>query len=171
MFCELVPRESTAPGSTDMDDPMLVSFPTPVGDTSTNGASTDSEPFTVQSGRDTFVVGKRVSMASHLAFVRNRRIREQSLSEGLVELLLDSNRKSTSATYQSAWNSWCDWNDGRSVDPASFCELWILFFLFSSKKAYNSTNIAGSMLSLIPDKIDGFRLGSHSIVIKLMKGI
>ncbi len=107
-----------------------------------------------------------------LEIVRGRLIGED-LSEGVVHLLLESNRESTSAAYQSAWRSWCLWNHRRSSNPLSGSVNLILQYLANlhgEGKSYSTINLHRSMLSSTFDSVEGLPIGQYRLVKRLMKG-
>ena len=107
-----------------------------------------------------------------LEVVRGRLIGE-GLSEDVVHLLLESNRESTSAAYQSAWRSWCNWNHRRSSNPLSGSVNLILQYLANlhgEGKSYSTINLHRSMLSSTFDSVEGLPIGQHRLVKRLMKG-
>jgi hypothetical protein len=117
--------------------------------------------------------GARFPPVSRLDIVRER-FKARGFSERVVELLMGGNRKTTSACYQSAWNSWLSWCAGRDQDPLSASLIVVLEFLtelHESGKAYRSINVFRSMLSATLEKIEGYDVGKHPLVIKLMLGI
>jgi hypothetical protein len=87
---------------------------------------------------------------------------------------LASNREATSATYKSAWNVWFHWSAKRSENPLSSSLNLVLDFLlglFHEGKAYRSINVYCSMLSGTLEKIEGWDVGKHPLVVKVMQGI
>ena len=111
--------------------------------------------------------------SNRLAIIRGK-YEARGLPEGVISYLLAADRASTSATYQSAWNAWIDWSFKRDQDPLSPSLNEVLIFLSSLAdhgKAYRSINVYRSMLSATVDKIDGFNVGKHPLVTRLMKGI
>ena len=105
--------------------------------------------------------------------VVRRRFKDRGLSEDVITLLLGHNRDTTSATYQSAWNGWVDWNDKRDSDPllpSLNIVLQYLTDLFNSGLAYSTINIHRSMLSSTLGPVEGNKIGEHPLVIQLLKG-
>jgi hypothetical protein len=95
-------------------------------------------------------------------------------SERVVQLLVESNREATSACYQSSWNGWLGWCAQRDQNPVSASLTVVLDFLselHEEGKIYRSINISRSMLSATLGKIEGYDVGKHPLVIKLMLGI
>ncbi len=112
-------------------------------------------------------------VTSRLEIIRGR-YEAQGLSRGVVELLLGANRDTTAAAYQSAWNGWSTWCLHQSEDPLSPGLNKVLDFLTglcNEGKAYRSINVYRSMLSSTLKTIDGFDVGKHPMVMKVMQGI
>lgn len=92
----------------------------------------------------------------------------------MAQLLLDGNRQSTSAAYETGWALWSDWCRQRHSDPLSNDLNSILQFLaeaYLKGKSYSSVNILRSMLSVTLEQTDGKGVGSHPLIVRLMKGI
>ena len=110
---------------------------------------------------------------NRLAVIRSK-YEARNLPEGVIKYLLALGRSSTSTTYQSAWNAWLDWCVQRDQDPLSPALNAVLTFLCSlaeSGKAYRTINVYRSILSVTVYKIEGFDVGKHPLVVRLMKGI
>ena len=110
---------------------------------------------------------------NRLAVIRSK-YEARNLPEGVIKYLLALGRSSTSTTYQSTWNAWLDWCVQRDQDPLSPALNAVLTFLCSlaeSGKAYRTINVYRSMLSVTVHKIEGFDVGKHPLVMRLMKGI
>jgi hypothetical protein len=117
--------------------------------------------------------GTGIPPVSRLDIVR-RRFKNSGFSERVVQLLVESNREATSACYQSSWNGWLGWCAQRDQDPVSASLTVVLDFLselHEEGKAYRSINVSRSMLSATLSKIEGYDVGKHPLVIKLMLGI
>ncbi len=99
--------------------------------------------------------------------------RRKGLSEAAIVLLMAGIRPSTEAAYQSAWDAWSHWCAGRDSDPLS-PHLGTVFeficHLHNSGKAYSTVNIARSMLSVTLEPVEGHPIGTHPLVVKMMKG-
>lgn len=83
------------------------------------------------------------------------------------------NRAATNSAYQSAWVDWADLCVRRGKDPLRNDLIPILSHLsalFESGKSYNTINISRSMLSSTLSPIEGFLVGSHPMVIRLLRG-
>ncbi|KZS04664.1 Uncharacterized protein APZ42_032312, partial [Daphnia magna] len=137
-----------------------------------NSASNRS-PVDIGHRRDTSADQVEIPHLSRLETL-GKRFREQGLSEEVAQLLLDGNRQSTSAAYEAGWALWGDWCRQKHSDPLSNDLNSILQFLseaFLKGKSYSSVNILRSMLSVTLEQINGKGVGSHPLIIRLMKGI
>ena len=86
---------------------------------------------------------------------------------------MGSVRRSTVASYQSAWKRWVDWCSKRNLDtlsPSLAIVLDYLFYLFNIGFATASLNTHRSMLSMTVDPIEGHNVGEHPLVVQLLKG-
>jgi hypothetical protein len=134
---------------------------------------TERGPVAGRDGHQPPTPSARVPPVGRMDLIR-RRYENRGLSEGVVQLLLASNRETTSATYKSAWNVWFHWCSKRSENPLSPTLNFILKSLsdlFEEGKAYRSINVYRSMLSGTLEKIEGWDVGKHPLVVKLMQGI
>lgn len=105
--------------------------------------------------------------------VVRRRLKDKGLSDEVIKILLENNRTTTAATYQSSWKSWINWNNKRDSDPLFPSLNSILQFLtdsFNSGKSYSSLNIHRLMLSSTLEAVDDHKIGEHHLVVQLLKG-
>ena len=96
------------------------------------------------------------------------------LSSGARELIEASWRPSTEAQYSSSWRKWLAWTSLHGVRPtAPFVNdvLNYLSNLYQDGLSYRTVNTARSTLSTTLPPIDGFAVGKHPLVTRLMKGI
>ena len=110
---------------------------------------------------------------SRVACVRQS-LQARGISGDAAKLILAAWRPGTNSVYNSAWNKWHNWCDERKID--SFCPTLanITAFLahsFDKGLEYRTTNTYRSALSggLLP--IEGFPVGQHPLVVRLLKGI
>ena len=102
-----------------------------------------------------------------------QRFQAEGIPTNVADLLIAATRASTHKTYESSWNRWCRWCSGRKIDPLSSSIGDILIFLtevFNEGLAYRSLNVLRSALSSTHPKIDGFSVGQHPYVTRLLKG-
>ena len=113
-----------------------------------------------QSGNVTAPVG-------HVAHLRER-YQGQNLSK---DLLL---KTKTNKSYDSLFGKWASWCHQQSCDPflgpvtevANF-----LAHLFAQEYQYNSINTYRSAISSAHEKEDGYNVGQHPLITRLLKGI
>ena len=119
--------------------------------------------------RSSNVSSSSLGRVSHLY----QRFQAESIPTNVADLLIAATRTSTHKTYESSWNRWCRWCSGRQIDPLSSSISDILIFLtevFNEGLAYRSLNVLRSALSSTHPKIDGFSVGQHPYVTRLLKG-
>ena len=116
---------------------------------------------------------KRSYSTGRLAYL-GKFLRERGVSAEAQELMLSAWRSSTNKNYDSAWRKWEDFCNDRNINLFSASIESILSFLasqFHKGHQYRSLNIYRSAISSIHPRIDGFEIGKHPMVIRLMKGI
>ena len=102
-----------------------------------------------------------------------QRVQAEGIPTNVADLLIAATRTSTHKAYESIWNCWCRWCSGRKIDPISSSISDILIFLtevFNEGLAYRSLNVLRSALSSTHPKMDGFSVGQHPYVTRLLKG-
>lgn len=171
---EMSDQDMEGAGEADAGDPLLAGpAMVPVAAGAGVRASVDSSEGEASVGPDgpTTSAGA-IDPANRLAVVRNQ-MEGSGLSDQVVKLLLGGVRNYTSAAYQSAWSGWHSWCVRQGADPMSPSlekVLEFLSWLVGEGKAYRTVNVSRSMLSSTLGKIDGFDIGKHPLVVKLMKG-
>ena len=98
----------------------------------------------------------------------------QSLPERAFEIILSSWKPSTQKSYSTAWNSWLCWCAEGSVNPHQPLLSDILVFLsktFDKGKSTSWINTHRSALIAMLGTIDGFDIGKHPIICRLLKGM
>ena len=96
------------------------------------------------------------------------------LSKTAQELVSASWRNRTELTYSSAWRKWCGYCNEQGICPTSPVlnnVLDYLGFLFDQGLKYRTINCARSALSSTLTPINGFKVGQHPVVTRLMKGV
>ena len=111
--------------------------------------------------------------ASRVEYLRQR-YKHQQLLEKATELILASWREKSSKTYESQFQTWASWCGARSIDPIS-CPIGdvanFLAEMFSKGYQYRSIDAYRSAISSVHDKIDGYDVGQHPLISRLLKGI
>ena len=100
-------------------------------------------------------------------------LRAEAISEGAINLILASWREKTNATYNSAWRKWERWCAAHTTDPFSASIANVLEFLteeFKAGREYRSLNCYRSAISSTNLPIQGFAVGKHPLVCRLLKG-
>ena len=102
-----------------------------------------------------------------------RSFQAAGFSDSAIKLLLASWRGSTSRSYDSAWalwESWCSEHQVNSLAPPLSAVLGFLAKEFADGKSYSSLNVYRSALSSSLPPVEGFPVGSHPTVSRLLKG-
>ena len=107
--------------------------------------------------------------------VQGLRLRFQAdgISEEAIKLILASWRSKTDANYNSAWRKWQGWCNEKGANPFNSDLSLILGFLateFGEGKQYRSLNCFRSAISSAHLPVDGFPVGRHPLVCRLLKG-
>ena len=103
-----------------------------------------------------------------------QRFRQETISEEAIKLILASWREKTNANYNSSWRKWEQWCTPRGLNPISAGISEILDFLamqFQEGRMYRSLNCYRSAISSVHLPVDGFQVGQHPLVARLLKGV
>ena len=123
--------------------------------------------------RDSPIIEKLLSKSSGLASFRNR-LSETGVPESACKLILNSRRTGTLENYDSTWNKWVLWCNGRGVDPFT-CPLnevlGYLASLYDDNYQYRTIGVHRSAISCYHSPIEGFSVGKHPKVSHLMSGV
>ena len=109
---------------------------------------------------------------SRMGYLRDR-FQSQKLSEGATTLLLASWREKTAKSYDSLFSKWISWCNERGSDPISGDIHEVVNFLahlFQQGYQYRSLNSYRSAISSVHEKVDGYEVGQHPLVTRLIKG-
>ena len=99
--------------------------------------------------------------------------RSKEIPNNAIELLMSSWRSKTISNYNSAWKKWEGWCKQRGMHPFAADVSSILGFLadqFEEGRQYCSLNCYRSALSSTHLPVEGFPVGQHPLVVKLLKG-
>ncbi|KZS22093.1 Uncharacterized protein APZ42_010981 [Daphnia magna] len=116
--------------------------------------------------------GREKSASSIRLDVIRTSLSDQGLPSKVVDLLLAGSRPATNTAYQAAWHSWSDWCAEQHTNPMSSTLSSVLSYLthlFEMGKSYSTINLHRSMLSMTLGPIDHFQVGSHPLVVKLLR--
>ena len=109
---------------------------------------------------------------SRMGYLRGR-FQSQRLSEEASELLLASWRQKTAKSYDSLFRKWLGWCSEWNTDPISGDISEVVNFLahlFKQGYQYRSLNAYRSAISSVHEKVDGYAVGQHPLVSRLIKG-
>ena len=98
----------------------------------------------------------------------------QGFSERVTSLLLSSWSAGTNTSYNSAWGKWDRWCCEREADPVQAPLVLVLDFLaelHANGLRYQTINTYRSAISSCHCRVDGFPLGEHPMVKRLMRGL
>ena len=159
-------------GCSSLASPTLVASPVETPDIATSSPSEQSNsvigPIRPQEGSPN-VPSLTPGRLSHLY----QRFQAEGIPTDVAKLLIAATRSSTHKTYNSSWNRWCRWCSGRKIDPLHTSISDILTFLteaFNKGLAYRSLNVLRSAISSTHPAIDGYHVGQHPYVTRLLRG-
>ena len=159
----------TGSDSTSLEEPALVPNPARVAGGFSTAPSTEEGSDHPNTCR---VHARDGTSTSRLAYLR-RRYQDKEVSEEGTELLLASWRQKSSRSYDSLFRKWVDWCDERNSDPVSGSISHVVNFLahlFKEGYQYRSLNSYRSAISSVHERVDGYEVGQHPLVSRVMKG-
>ena len=97
----------------------------------------------------------------------------QGLSESAIDILMASWRPATQKEYQVYLDKWHQFCGGRGVNPLLPPVEQVIEYLVDlfQERSYSTVNTARSALSALGLKIDGLAVGTHPLVVRLLKGM
>ena len=113
------------------------------------------------------------SSVSRMVHLR-KKFRDQNLSEEATTLMLKSWRTKTNKSYDSLFGKWHSWCVERSFNPFTGPVTNVvnfLAYLFKEGYQYSSINSYRSAISSVHEKLEGYNVGQHPLVTRLLKGI
>ena len=108
----------------------------------------------------------------NLAYLRES-FSSRGVSPEASKLLLSSWRPKTQSSYNSAFAKWASWCQQRNRDPTFGPIEDVVNFLsesFDKGFQYRSLNSYRSAISAVHSKVDGYSVGKHPLVSRLLKG-
>ncbi len=160
------PASRTCLGSPDMESPTVV--PSPTGDADGNPSANSSGG----GANPPYQPARGNPPTSHVGYLRER-YKECQLSEEATSLLLSSWRQKSSKSYDSLFGKWVSWCGERNADPISDPIGDVVNFLaelFQKGYQYRSLNAYRSAISSVHIKVDGYDVGQHPLVSRVLKG-
>ena len=112
-----------------------------------------------------------IASASRLAYLR--RCEDKKISGEGKDLLFASWRQKSSKSYDSLFAKWVGWCSQRHSDPVSGPISEVVNFLahlFKEGYQYHSLNAYCSTISSVHEKVDGYEVGQHPLVSRVLKG-
>ena len=110
----------------------------------------------------------------HLAAWHVCNFHSKGFSSNASKLILAAWRPGTNSVYNSAWKKWHCWCIARKIDPLCPSLADITGFLahsFDEGLEYRTINTYRSALSGVLPPMEGFPVGQHPLVVRLLKGI
>lgn len=101
-----------------------------------------------------------------------QQFRARAIPERAINLILSSWREKTNTNYNSAWKKWDNWCQSRDLCLfSSDVQSDFLAAQFEEGKQYRSLNCYRSALSSAHLPMEGFPVGQHPLVCRLLKGV
>ena len=174
LSCEAERGEGrTHPGDSCVANSGLV--PEPFGNVglSSDSLTLGSQVTTGSAGSISPVGDESNPTSSRLACVQ-RSLHSKGISSNASKLILAAWRPGTNSVYNSAWKKWHCWCIARKIDPLCPSLADITGFLahsFDEGLEYRTINTYRSALSGVLPPMEGFPVGQHPLVVRLLKGI
>ena len=158
------------PGGSSVEGTIMVS---PV--TSDAGQRTTSNPTSTEGNPASMPEqpSRHHTSISRVGCLRDR-CQSSHLSEAATDLVLSSWRQKSSKSYNSSFNKWACWCEERDRNPISGPISDVANFLaelFQQGYQYSSINVYRSSISTTHERVEGYPIGQHPTVIRLMKGV
>lgn len=153
-------RSNDHSGRSAVEDPTLVPFP-PEHD-----LIIPSPKLRLPSVGNSAPAGRMEGLRHHF--------RSKEIPNNAIELLMSSWRSKTISNYNSAWRKWERWCKQRGMHPFAADVSSIRGFLsdqFEEGRQYRSLNCYRSALSSTHLPVEGFPVGQHPLVVRLLKGV
>ena len=106
--------------------------------------------------------------------VIRRSLAVRGLSDHAITIISASWSSGTVKQYKSAWKKWCGWCEQRKIDLLQASVDEVVNFLsqsFAEGKSYSTVNTYQSALSSTLYPVNNVAVGSHPLVVRLLKGI
>ena len=164
------PSSNTGGGSSHSDSPLEI--PTLVCPDSSN-ADRLATPSTTSAANNPSRGDVSKPTISRVEHIREG-LRNQGLSEQATNLITSSWRTKTTQSYDSLFKRWDRWCSQRGCNPFSGHIAEVANFLaslFEEGYKYSSVNAYRSAISSVHDKVDGFNVGQHPTIVRLVKGV
>ena len=163
---------NTSPRDTNVANITMVCGVAPDANRRTNSDSLHGWSSHITSRRATSTITNKQNESSSLESVRVSANASQ-ISEQARDLLNKNIRDGTKSTYKTPWNKWVSWCSGKQINPVQAPVEHTVHFRtekFHEPLQFSTLNVYRSALSTHHPEIDGFKVGQHPLIIKLMKG-
>ena len=156
-------------GSTSLEGLSMVS-----NAPSNAGQSTNSHPTVTKHNANSMSEqsARHHPTVSHVGYIRQQ-CESSHLSQTATDLVLSSWRDKSTRSYNSSFGNWARWCSERDRDPLSGPISAIANFLaelFEQGYQYSSLNAYRSAISSTHEKVDGFPVGQHPTIVRVLKG-
>ena len=161
---------NTIPRDTYMANATMVCRIAPDANRRTNSDSLHGGSSHITSRRATSTITSKQNESSSLEGVRVSANASQ-ISEQARDLLNKNIRDGTKSTYKTPWIKWVRWCSGKQINLVQAPVEHIVNFLiekFHEPLQFSTLNVYRSALSAHHPEIDGFKVGQHPLVTKLM---
>ncbi len=106
--------------------------------------------------------------------IPGKKCRDHKLSKEASSLIFGSWREKTNKSYNSHFGRWHSWCSRRGTNPFSGPVTDVANFLaelFTEGYKYNSLNAYRSAISSVHEKVEGYEVGQHPLITRLIKGV
>ena len=163
---------SSASHCSSVDNSKLV-FPAPsVGSRTTNPTASEGQSSYIAAQPGTSPLEGQLT-PSRMDVIR-RSLADRGLSDDAITIISASWSSGTDKQYNSAWKKWCGWCEQRKIDLLQISVDEVVNFLsqsFAEGKSYSTVNTYRSALSSTLYPVNNVAVGSHPLVVRLLKGI
>ena len=156
-----------------MDNSKLVFTAPPIGSrAATNPTASEGQSSRIATQPGTSSLERQLT-PTRMDVIR-RSLADRGLSGDAITIISASWSSGTDKQYNSAWKKWCGWCEQRQIDllQASVDEVIDSLSQSSAEgKSYSTVNTYRSALSSTLYPVNDVAVGSHPLVVRLLKGI
>ena len=155
-----------------MDNSKLASPAPSVGSRATNPTASEGQSSYIAAQPGTSPLEGQLT-PSRMDIIRES-LADRGLSDDAITIISASWSSGTDKQYNSAWKKWCGWCEQRKIDLLQVSVDEVVNFLsqsFAEGKSYSTVNTYRSALSSTLYSVNNVAVGSHPLVVRLLKGI
>ena len=156
-----------------MDNSKLVSPAPSIGSRTINPTASEGQSSYIATQPGTSPLEGQLT-PSRMDVIR-RSLADRGLSDDAITIISASWSSGTDdKQYNSAWKKWCGWCEQRKIDLLQASVDEVVNFLsqsFAEGKSYSTVNTYRSALSSTLYPVNNVAVGSHQLVVRLLKGI